>query len=439
MATQLKSGLDDLRQRWVDAASAEIREADAVRLLSWMVDTPSPTGSEAELAAMLVEQLSTDGLEARLQPVGDGQANALGRLPGSGDSPALMLYGHIDTYLAGDPLLDAPAADGPIPTISWPQARRQGERLVGLGAGNPKGYAAAAILAATAIARAGVPLSGDLMLGLCAGGMPARAPAGSANPNVGLGLGASSMLMSGFRPDFAIIGKPGHAIAWEEVGLLWCRVRVCGRLGYSGTRHVLEYDNAVAAAARLTLELEDWFEAYAEEETSGYVAPQGMVGAVAGGWPEKPAFSPAWTDLFLDVRVSPRSDPNAVRRKLEAAVEEIGERHGLSVEVEAQAAIPGTETDPRSWIVGCCERAFAAIEGCPPVPIHDTSGATDAAILRLWGIPTARWGMASEVRSKQASLAMDLDSVEIPSLVRFARGLVHAAVDTCTRPWGELS
>lgn len=439
MKTQLQSGLDDLRQRWVEAASAEIREADAARLLGWMVDVPSPTGSEAELAAMLVEHLAAAGLDARLQPLGGDQANALGRLSGDGDAAALMLYGHIDTYLTGDPGLDAPAADGPIPAISKPQARRDGERIIGLGAGNPKGYAAAAILAATAIAQVGVPLRGDLMLGLCAGGMPAQAPAGAADPNVGLGVGASAMLMSGFRPDFAIVGKPGNAIAWEEVGLLWCRVRVGGALGYSGTRHILEYDNSVAAAARLVVDLEDWFAVYAEEETSGYVAPQGMIGAVAGGWPEKPAFSPAWTDLFLDIRVSPRSDPNAVRRRLEAAVEEIAGRHGLSVEVEALAAIPGTQTDPGSWIVGCCERAFEAIEGRAPEPIHATSGATDAAILRLWGIPTARWGMASEVRTKEASLALDLDSVEIPSLVAFARGLVHAAVDTCTRPRDELT
>lgn len=438
MGTQLQSGLDDVRQGWVEAAAREVSEADAARLLSWMVDTPSPTGSEAELARMVVEQLGSAGLDGRLQPIGPGQANALGLLRGCGEGPALMLYGHLDTHLSGDPLLDAPAADGPLPPMSRPQARREGDLVLGLGAGNPKGYAAAAILAATAIARAGVPLRGDLMLGLCAGGMPAQAPAGSALPNVGLGVGASYMLQSGFRPDFAIIGKPGHAIAWEEVGLLWCRLRVGGALGYSGTRHVLEYDNSIAAAARLIGELEEWFEEYAREETSGYVAPQAMIGAIAGGWPEKPAFSPAWTDLFLDVRVSPRSNPNAVRRKLEAAVDRIAARHGLRVEVEALAAIPGTATDPEAWIVGSCERAFEALEGRPPEPIRATSGATDAAILRLWGIPTARWGMASGVREERATLAMDLDSVELPNLVRFARGLIHAVVDTCTRRSDEL-
>src|SRR5690606_27889462 len=110
------------------------------------------------------------------QPLDGQQANALGCVPNAGDGASLLLYGHLDTHLVGDPERDAPAADGATPLMSKPLARREGELLLGLGAGNPKGYAAAMVLAATAIARAGVPLRGKLTVGLAAGGMPATAP-----------------------------------------------------------------------------------------------------------------------------------------------------------------------------------------------------------------------------------------------------------------------
>ena len=62
------------------------------------------------------------------------------------------------------------AAAGPV----------HGDHVVGLGASNPKGHAAAVMAAAEAIAAAGIPLRGDLLVGLGAGGMPTngRAPAG---------------------------------------------------------------------------------------------------------------------------------------------------------------------------------------------------------------------------------------------------------------------
>ncbi len=432
------SSLDDQRLAWVEAAMREVSEEAAQDLLTRMVNQPSPTGDEAALARLVVDYLAERGVLAVVQPLDDRQANAVGRLPSAGDGPSLLLYGHLDTHLTGDDVEDAPAASGPVPPMSRPHAFRVGDDLFGLGAGNPKGYSAAMVLAATAVAQAGVPLRGDLIVGLAAGGMPTAAPAGSPRQNTGLGVGCCFMLQHGLRPDFAIIGKPGHAVAWEEVGLLWCRLRVEGAFGYAGTRHVLEYRNPIVGVAWLTTDLETWFEQYASEQTSGFVAPQGIVGAITAGWPEKPAFSPAWADLFLDLRVSPRTDPAEARRLLEEAVSEIAQRRGLEVSVQTLAAIPGSITDPSSWIVQSCIRAFEHVEGRPHEPIRETSGATDAALLRLWGIPTARFGMASSVRTQTPTLEMDMDSIHLPSLMRHVGSLVHAIVDTCTRVRSDI-
>ena len=113
--------------------------------------------------------------------------------------------------------------------------------------------------------------------------------------------------MEAVGPDHAVIAKPGYAVAYEEVGLCWFRVRVRGTLGYTGVRQLLPYQNPIVDAARLLQGLEAWFPTYTAVNTSGCVAPQGAIGAVRGGWPERAAFTPATCELWIDLRVSPRT------------------------------------------------------------------------------------------------------------------------------------
>jgi acetylornithine deacetylase/succinyl-diaminopimelate desuccinylase-like protein len=423
----------------LDRARSAVDSAEIERLLVGMVNTPSPTGGEAPLARWLVEQMAVSGLDASYQAISEGQGNAIGRIRGAGGGPTLLLYGHIDTHLSGRDEEDSPATHGTLPAMSRPAAYRDGDQLFGLGAGNPKSYSACMLSAATAVARAGIPLHGDLVVGLAAGGMPMNAPACAPQQNIGQGAGCTFMLQQGLRPDFAVIGKPGHAVAWEEVGVCYFRVRVKGLFGYAGARHILEYKNPIVDAATVIRELEEWCQRYTAANTSDYVAPQAAIGAIRGGWPHTPSFIPAWTDIHLDVRVSPRGDPLNVRRQLDSALEEICARHPeLELDLRMELAITGSRTDPESWVIGSCVRAFEDVERRPHVPIEATSGATDAEILRMWGIPTARFGMASSVRSETPSLEMDMDSVELPSMSRFVDALLYVIVDTCGRPLSEI-
>ncbi len=427
------------QHEYLAAARSQLSAQELEELLAEMVGIPSPTGEEGTLAQTLVDRLEETGIAAAYQPIDGAQGNAIGRIAGAGTGASLLLYGHLDTHLSGSPQEDAPAFRGRVPATSRPHACRDGDHVVGLGAGNPKGYSACMVAAAIALARAEIPLSGDLMLGLAAGGMPANPPASSTRRNIGHGVGCTYLLQQGTRPDFAVIGKPGHAVAWEEVGLCWFRIRVEGEFGYAGTRHILAYKNPIADAAHVILELEPWLEEYARQNGSELLAPQGIIGATSAGWPHKPSFVPAWTDLFLDVRVSPHSDPLDVKRQLGRALEEIVRRHpGITAQLEMTLAIPGSRTDRDSWIVRSCIRAFEATEERRHQPIGATSGATDAAILRMWGIPTARLGMASPQRDRPPSLELDLNTIHLPSMIRYVETLLHVVIDTCCRDRSEL-
>src|SRR5207248_9589014 len=126
-----------------------------------------------------------------------------------------------------------------------------GDLVIGAGAENPKAYATCVVAAAEAVARAGIPLKGDLLVGLGAGGMPTNKRPRLKRGNAGQGSGCSFMLEQGFRGDFAILAKPGYAVSWEEVGLCWFRVRVKGALNYTGVRHKTPYNNPIVGAAKV--------------------------------------------------------------------------------------------------------------------------------------------------------------------------------------------
>jgi acetylornithine deacetylase/succinyl-diaminopimelate desuccinylase-like protein len=427
------------QQAWLDAAWGEIDAAELTRLVAAMTDIPSPTGRERALAEWLTGYLQAAGLEAFYQPIDAEQGNAVGRYRGTGTGPELLLYSQIDTRFAGAPAEDGPWIGAEPRADLLPHAQVEDGVVVGNGAENPKGFAACVVAAAVAVRRAGIPLRGTVRVGLGAGGMPINPPPGRGRHDIGHGSGCSFLLEQGVRGDFAVIAKPGWAVAWEEVGLAWFRVQVRGALAYAGTRHVLPYRNPIVHAARVIDGLEAWFPEYTARHTRGLVAPQGNVGAIEGGWPHQPAFTPALCHLYVDLRLAPRDDPVAVRRELDATLARIQAAHPeLDLASEMIAAVPSVSTAPDNWIVQSCMRAWEAVTGEPHRPRVGTSGTTDAVILRGRGIPTARIGLPPPLRPLPFAGQFTMGAVEARGMEQLTRCLVYAIVDTCTRERGEV-
>jgi acetylornithine deacetylase/succinyl-diaminopimelate desuccinylase-like protein len=428
----------DEQSRWLDAALAELRRERIAEIAAAMTAIPSPTGQERPLAETLAGMMAASGLDARCQPIDSDQANALARCRGSGDGADLLLYAPIDTHIAGSSEEDVPWIGPEVRRDMRPEPIIEDGLIIGLCAENPKGYAACVIAAAEAVARSGVPLRGDLMVGLGAGGMPTNKRPGLQRFNAGQGSGCSFMLEQGFVPDFAIIAKPGWAVAWEEVGLSWFRIQVRGLLNYTGQRHLLAHKNPIVDAAKVIQGLEAWFPEYTRRHTSGLVEPQGSIGAIEGGWPHKPSFVPAACNLYVDLRLSPRTTPAEVRRELLEALRVIAAANpGLELNCEMILAIPGHATAPDNWIIESSIRAWEIVAQRPHEPRKRTSGATDAAILRGRGIPTARIGMPPPRRPVPYQNTFSMGVVEIDGMLDLASCLVRIAIDTCTRSRAE--
>ena len=423
-----------------EAAAGRLRPGETIRLAARMVDIPSPTGEERALAEMLCAFMAENGLEAAYQALDDRQGNAIGRLRGGGGGAELMLYAPIDTAFAGAPHEDGDFLGRPMREDQIPRARLDGDVLIGAGAHNPKGHGAAAVMAAVCLARAGAPLRGDLLVALAGGGMPtnARGLDGGGRRRIGHGAGCAFLLEQGNRPDYAIIVKPGP-VAWEEVGLCWFKVTVHGLLGYAGTRHVVAHENPILAAAKVIEGLERWFQEYAAANASGTLRPQGSIGCVRAGWPNKPTFIPETCEIFLDLRTTPRIDPADVRRQFAAAIEDIrAAAGGPDLGWDMILAIPGSHTEPSSWIVRSSIRAWEEMTGKPFDAGTQGSGATEANVIRAWGVPTARFGLPPAPAPLPHAGMFSMGEAHAESLDALVRGLIFAAVDTCVRAAGDL-
>ena len=426
--------------QWLKRAWSEIDEGRLGELNRKMVSIPSPTGEERELAQFMTSHMGACGISAFYQPIDENQGNAVGRLSGSGNGVELLLYAPLDTAFAGRSEEDCPWVGLELPAEMTIEAYIKDGDVVGLGAENPKGYAACVLSAAEAIRRAGVPLKGTVLVGFGAGGMPTNKRPSIRRFNAGQGTGCAFMLEQGIRGDFAIVAKPGYAVSWEEVGLCWFRVCVKGSLGYTGVRHVVRGRNPIVDAAKVVTLLEEWFPKYSERNTSGLVSPQGSVNVIEAGWAYKPAFIPAVCNLYVDLRISPRTDPVDAKRQFEAAISEIRQANSeLDLAWEMVLAIPGTSTDPASWIIQSCMRAWEYVEGKKHTPRQGTSGATDANILRAGGIPTARLGMPRLKSAPQGQrAAFSMETSNISGMKQLTKCLVYAIIDTCTRERSEL-
>ncbi|WP_039798543.1 M20 family metallopeptidase [Nocardia araoensis] len=435
------AGLDALRRRWTEAACAQVDRDRLHDLLTGLVDIPSPTGDEAPLARHITATMAAAGIESHTMYLDDRQANSWGRVRGDGTGPDLLLYAPIDTVTTGDPEEDLPWAGESLRPDMIARTTTVEDYVIGLGASNPKGHAACVLAAGEAIRAAGIPLTGDLLLGFGAGGMPTNARPGVGNPrrNTGQGVGCSFLLEQGVWADFALIAKPGWTVSWEEVGLAWFEVTVHGSHTYVGSRHRLPYRNPVALAGAVATRLEEWFPRYSQAHDDGLVLPQGMVANIRGGWERTASFTPASVRMMIDLRLSPRTTPTAAKREFAEAVRRISDDLGVRIDVEQILAIPGAGSDPGMWLCRKAVQAWEAVEGAAHRELRDASGATDANILRGRGIPTVRVGMPKVVNAPfDMDFAMGMNTVDLREAEKLTKFLVRVAVDTVTRGLEEV-
>ena len=141
----------------VAKAVDQIDRERLVKLVMDMVDIPSPTGFEGEVAKAVHEVQKEAGFDSVLQPIGDDRYNAVGRLQGEGGGKSLMFNGHLDTSFGPEQAHRGIGYEckGTLIDDEW---------IYGMGSFNMKSAMGTYIVAAEAIQKAGIKLGGDVVI-----------------------------------------------------------------------------------------------------------------------------------------------------------------------------------------------------------------------------------------------------------------------------------
>jgi acetylornithine deacetylase len=325
--------------------------SDIASLLTRLIAFPTqnPGGDEVALALHLGEALRARGADeviVRETPRGNGEPGAW--VYARYGQPTLLVNAHIDTVpvnagWSGDPH----------------RARRDGERLVGLGASDTKG-AIAAILAALDERRphdTGILFSGDEELG---------------------GKVARSFLAEGLVRGVtqAIVCEPtGLAVGTRHRGVLALQALRHGAGGHSSRAD--ELPAPIAELARLAVAWHDWGKARRGEGPPGFLGTCLNIARLEGGV----AFNvvPDTARLEISLRPAPGSDADAM----------IAELRALAARVVPQAVVEVDLANPP--LLTHDAPAFARWLEAAETPI-DLDFWTEAALFAAEGIDAVVYG-----------------------------------------------
>ncbi|MBT8217930.1 MAG: M20/M25/M40 family metallo-hydrolase [Acidimicrobiia bacterium] len=403
------------------AIAGAVDEDRLVRTAAELIAIPSFTGSEQACAEYLTGELTAAGMEAELQSIEPGRANAVGRLPGAGGGPALMFNGHLDTSYSGEePWLEGPGYK-PNPVM------RDGV-ILGLGIMNMKGAVACYVEAVRALRDAGVRLAGDLIVAGVAGEIE-KAEWGeyTGAEYRGYGVGTRHLMAEGVTADACILGEPTEQkVVLGHFGTIWARISTAGPFmhtafvpGRLAENSIIRMQDVVEAVAGFAGE---W------EERARYHERRGAlnIAAINGGFPWRASRTPHRTDLFIDMRVPPTMPLAEAEAAFAELVETLRAAHPeAGITSEIYVSVPGAEIAESHPVIAAIDAGHAAAFGGTADRDHVRWG-SDASTLSRRGIASVNYGpIAGALPGPEG------ESVPIQSLVGMATSYAVAAANYC--------
>lgn len=410
----------------VQRAIAKIDRDRLVRLVMQLVDIPSPTGFEGDMARAYHEVLRQSGFDATLQPIGDARYNAIGRLQGTGSGRSLMFNGHMDTSFGPEQAHRGIGyqCKGTLVDDEW---------IYGMGSFNMKSALATYVVAVEAIRAAGIRLGGDVVIAGVAGEIE-KAPVNDHDgPQFqGYGVGTKYAITHGAIADFCILGEPTNMMLIpRHCGSTWVKITVPGHLIHTAWSEVDR--NAINRARKVLDAIHDWIPGYCERNRLDDFRPRVNVSAIEGGWSWRGARTPDNCVIYMDVRTLPDALPlaayNEVRELVAAVVAEHPQLAGTRV--EPYMTVPGTSIPDDHELIRNIVRAHTDQLGQAPQFGVET-WMSDAAHMNRYGIPTVNYGSAGRIRSGGAGFSTHQgEAVHIGDMVDIIRVYIQTIMQVC--------
>ena len=384
---------NDIDPQIVSQAVERIDRDRLIDLVVQLVNIPSPTGFEGDMARAFHEVLLAAGFRATLQPIGDERYNAIGIWEGTGSGKTLMFNGHLDTSFGPEQAHRGLGyrCEATVVDDEW---------IYGMGTFNMKSALATYTVACEAIRAAGIKIGGDVVIAGVAGEIE-RAPVDDFNGRQyqGYGPGTKYAITHGAIADYCILGEPTNMMLIpRHCGTTWVKITVPGILIHTAWS---EYENNSISNSTLILSaLNEWIPGYMERNEFGGTKPKVNIAAIEGGWPWRGARTPDMCSIYVDVRTPPDVLPIQAYREVRSLVRDLEREHpaleGTVVDVYVSA--PGTSIPDDHELIQTIVAAHTEQLGRPP-EMGNEIWYSDAGHMNRYGIATVNYGSAGRIRT----------------------------------------
>jgi acetylornithine deacetylase len=409
-----------LDAKLISRINAEVREEEIVAMASDVINIPSPTGEELQMAEYMQSALQQLGLNVTWQEVEEGRANVVGRWTGSGGGKNLMFNGHMDTSNTG--------REDFLAGIGYkPSAVVKNGFIYGLGIYNMKGALVCYTHAVKALQRAGVKLKGDVIIAAVAGEIEKTQWGDFKGKEYrGYGFGTHYLVNHGVLPDMCILGEPTDMhVVHEHFGSMWVRISCTGIYVHTAFCEGREEMNSIRRMHELMETILKWIANWEKNAAHGGKKALVNLGGIRGGHAWRASRTPEKTDLFLDVRVPPTIPMNDARRNIQQMFLELEKKHpDWGLEFETYVSVPGARISEDHEMIKAIEANHEQIMGKRP-DREVVTWCSDASVLSRYGIETVNYGPSSGPRDKEG------EKVQIKTLVDITKIYALVAAELC--------
>jgi len=403
---------------------------ELIELALALCNIESPAGQEAEVGEFVFAWMKREGFRPRKIGMLPERFNVLGTLQGTGDGYSLIFNSHMDTGRSKGDCWSIRAPESEINHGAW----RERGVLYGEGIVNDKGPMAAFLLAAKAIKRAEIPLRGDLLLSAVPGEIGYEAVDEYSAPKyLSKEVGTRYLIQHGGVADFALVAEgTDFGYAAIEAGKAFFKITVHGDpqlyTPFVPNAPVdWRHPNAIIRAALFIPHLQEWARRYEEQSIyrckDGVIVPKAVVGAIRGGNPYHITRTSELCALYLDCRLTPVSDPQAIRRELL----DLMAQHCIPGEVELFVYRRSYEAGDTGVLLDSLKSVHEKSFGKPlelAAPVISSMW-RDVSIFNEMGIPSITYGPPRNFKGQ---------SMTIDDLVRTAELYANLAIAVCNTP-----
>jgi len=411
------SGLDP---KVVESILAAVREEEIVAMACDVINIPSPTGEELQMAEYMLGAFRQLGLTVTWQEVEEGRANVVGRWLGSGGGKNLMFNGHMDTSNTG--------REEFLAGIGYkPHAIVKDGVIYGLGIYNMKGALVCYTHAVKALHRAGVKLKGDVIIAAVAGEIEKTQWGEYQGKEYrGYGYGTHYLVNHGVLPDMCILGEPTDMrVVLEHFGSMWVRISCTGIYVHTAFCEGREEMNSIRRMHELMETIMQWTASWEKKAAHGGKKAIVNLGGIRGGHPWRASRTPEKTDLFLDVRVPPTIPMSEARRDIQAVFFDLERKHpDWGLEFETYVSVPGARIGEDHPMIAAIDANHERVMGNRPER-EIVTWCSDASVLSRYGIETVNYGPSSGPRDAEG------EKVRIKTLVDITKIYALTAAELC--------